>query len=129
MDKGQINKFELGLKFCPTSTSNLEELERDLKKFERKFRLIEKFQNQNTADDSLEKNKTKLFPERCKSDLNIFFDKLRKINSRKKQTHTTNFHINKKKKRKNILEIKIQEISNNETTNEPIDTNINKNII
>ena len=39
-----MNLLKLGLKFCPTPKSNIE-LRKDLKEFERKFRLIEIFKN------------------------------------------------------------------------------------
>ena len=42
------------------------ELKIDLKEFERKFRLKEKFKNKKDTDDSLVKNKTKFFPDKKK---------------------------------------------------------------
>ena len=45
LNKDQINLLKLGLKFCPTPKRNIGGLRKDLKEFERKFKLIEKFKN------------------------------------------------------------------------------------
>ena len=45
LNKNQINFLKLGLKFCLTPKSNIGELKNDLKEFEIKCRLIEKFNN------------------------------------------------------------------------------------
>ena len=97
LNKDQINLLKLGLKFCPTPKSNIEELKKDLKEFERKFRLIEKFRNQKDTDDSLVKNKTKFFPDKNNnSEQNIFFEKLWSISLKEKKTTVNNFSQNQK---------------------------------
>ena len=58
---------------------------KDLKEFERKFRLIEKFKNKRDTDDSLVKNKSKFFPDKNNNgELNTFFEKFWSINLKEK---------------------------------------------
>ena len=57
--------------------SNIGELKRDLKEFEKKFRLIEIFKNKKDTDNSLVKNETKFFPDKNNnSELNTFLEKI-----------------------------------------------------
>ena len=56
LNKDQINVLKLGLKFCPTPRSNIRELEKDLKGFERELRPIEILKIKKDTEDSLVKN-------------------------------------------------------------------------
>ena len=65
------------LRFCSTPKGNQGELTREFEEFERKFRLIEEFNNKENTDDSQEKNKSKFFPDQDNNrELNTFFEKL-----------------------------------------------------
>lgn len=82
--------LKLGLKFCPTPKSNIAELKKDLKEFERKFRLIETLDNKGDKDDSLVKNKSTYFPNKQNNtkELNSYFENLWNLNLQKKtQNH------------------------------------------
>ena len=65
LDTNPIDLLTLGIKFRPGLKSYLRESKRDLKQFERKFRLIEKFSNKKT-DDSPVKNSSKFFRAQAK---------------------------------------------------------------
>ena len=80
-----MNLLKLGLKFCPTSRSNIGELKKDLQEFERKFRLIEIFKNTKDTDNSLVKNKTKFFSDKNNCQLNTFFKKIMEYQSKRKK--------------------------------------------
>ena len=99
-----MNLLKLGLKFYPTSRSNIGELKKDLQEFERKFRLIEIFKNTNDRDTSLIKNKTKFFSDQNNySELNTFFEKLWNINLKEKATKN-NLSQKQKQAFKNLQE-------------------------
>ena len=147
-----MNLLILGLKFYPTSRSNIGELKIDLQEFERKFRLIEIFKNTKDTDNSLVKNKTKFFLDKNNCELNTFFEKLWNINLKEK---TTKNNLSQKQKQafKNLQEneniiikeadkgsaivildkafykTKIQEILEDKTYYKLINTNVDSNII
>ena len=82
--KDQLNLLKIGLEFCPTTKINIGKLKKEIKEFERKFRLIENSKIKKSTDDSLVNNKTKFFPDKNNnSELNTFFVKLWNINLKK----------------------------------------------
>ena len=72
------------------------ETKENLKEFERRFKLIEKFKNKKDTNDYLVKNETKFFPDN-NSELNMFIDKLWNIHLEKTNKLKTTFHKNKNK--------------------------------
>ena len=64
----QINLLKLCLKFCPTPKGDIGESKTDLKEFERKFKLIEKFNHKKKTDDSQVK---KIDPNSSRTNITI----------------------------------------------------------
>ena len=86
MNIDQIDVLKLGLKFCPTPKSNIPELKEDLREFERKCKLVEKFNNLEDKDDSLVKNKSKFCPSKgSNGELDSVFERLENLNLQEKK--------------------------------------------
>ena len=77
LDTHQIDLLKLGTKFCPTPKANIIELKNDLKEFERKLRIKEKFLDTDLIDESLVRNTSTYFPEKgTNKELEDFFKRL-----------------------------------------------------
>ena len=107
LSKDQINVLKLGLKFCPTPNSNIPELKRDLKEFERKFRLKEFFHDSNFQDDSIVRNKSKFHPEKGRDKiLDKYFENLWNSNFTENSNVPKNLSFNQRKALKEIQNLK-----------------------
>ena len=153
LTKDQIDVLKLGLKFCPTPKSNITELKGDLREFERKVRLKERFKDNINQDDSLVKNKSKFQPKKENKDIDTFFEKVwnldfkenvkvkNNLSHRQKQAleelcNNQNIIIKEADKGgaviimdKKYYRKKIQEMLNNPTNFERLNENIDKEII
>ena len=154
LTKDQIDVFKLGLKFCPTPKSNIPELKKDLKDFERKFRLKEFFYETNYEEESLVKNKSKFQPEKGRDKiLDKYFENLWNSNFTENSHVPNNLSFKQRKALKEIqnaediiikeadkgsavvimnkefYEKKINEMVNDETNYKTIDSNEDKCII
>ena len=93
----QVNLLKLGLKFCPTPQSNIPELQKDLKEFERKFRLKEMFFNEPYNDPSLVKNQSNFQPPKKRDKyLDQYFENLFNENLEENKNTPTNLSFRQK---------------------------------
>lgn len=93
----EISLLQKGLKFTPTPSANQNELKNDVQEFGRKLRLLDYFheQQQNTADNSIARNKSNFVPPKTQDKyLETFLDAL--------SEYPENMHTTTSKNRSNL---------------------------
>ncbi len=100
----EIKLLKRGLKFCPTPSNNIPELQKDVQEFDRKLRLLDFFDGVDENDVSLVRNKSNFVPPKSKDEhLELYLKTISTCRKQKVNVKKSNISYREQKALQNLM--------------------------